>query len=256
LDTAVDESELIESPNEDAGFDAELENMFAQARTNVEPLEEVTEVLAPVIVSGTVVAEEEEALPGVGDEEIDLEHTEEVFKIDEETTSDITAYLGSSTGAGTDAEDTSALAVEFDAGTAQTEEEDETKYQETSKKRISHIDTMHIPSDTDTDIDVTHEFLLPLVQRERKLSVEIVTSPSVAYMLQSGMSIISTEEYTEEQKRSKVSGNFIRAASNGDIGTLKEYFDEPELRKYLAIEGKDEYGTTALIHAAWYNRSK
>ncbi|KAJ3268263.1 hypothetical protein HK104_005420, partial [Borealophlyctis nickersoniae] len=76
----------------------------------------------------------------------------------------------------------------------------------------------------------------------------------IADLLLDESEIATSTSLTPEQKKSKVTASYIRAASNGDIAKVKELVDG-KWKEYVDLDGRDEDGTTALVYAACFGHT-
>jgi ankyrin repeat protein len=66
--------------------------------------------------------------------------------------------------------------------------------------------------------------------------------------------ILNKQDLSEEEKHTKITKIFSRAASNGDVEKIKEMLATKELKPYIDIDTTDEDGTTPLIYSACFGK--
>jgi ankyrin repeat protein len=66
--------------------------------------------------------------------------------------------------------------------------------------------------------------------------------------------ILNKQDLSEEEKHTKITKIFSRAASNGDVEKIKEMLATKELKPYIDIDATDEDGTTPLIYSACFGK--
>lgn len=64
------------------------------------------------------------------------------------------------------------------------------------------------------------------------------------------------QEEEEEEEHKKYTRLFARAASNGDIGKVKEMLSDEEIRAHIDINARDSDGTPPLIYAACFGKTE